>query len=66
MNRQKMATLNNAPKEWRIISSKNVYDNYFINLYEDTLGLNGKEKIYVRGIRKDYSTVVPFISTTRY
>src|SRR5919112_2004894 len=62
-NRQKMATLNNAPKEWRIISSKNVYDNYFINLYEDTLGINGKEKIYVRGIRKDYSTVVPFISS---
>jgi ADP-ribose pyrophosphatase len=62
-NRQKMASLNNAPKEWRIISSKNVYDNYFINLYEDTLGINGKEKIYVRGIRKDYSTVVPFISS---
>jgi ADP-ribose pyrophosphatase len=62
-DRQKMATLNNAPKEWRIISSKNVYANYFINLYEDTLGINGKEKIYVRGIRKDYSTVVPFISS---
>jgi hypothetical protein len=61
-NRQKMGTLNNAPKEWRIISSKNVYANYFINLYEDTLGIDGKEKIYVRGIRKDYSTVVPFIS----
>jgi ADP-ribose pyrophosphatase len=58
-----MTALNNAPKEWRIISSKNVYANYFINLYEDTLGVNGKEKIYVRGIRKDYSTVVPFISS---
>ena len=61
-NAQKMTTLNNAPKEWKIISSKNVYSNYFINLYEDTLGINGKEKIYVRGVRKDYSTVVPFIS----
>jgi ADP-ribose pyrophosphatase YjhB (NUDIX family) len=62
-NAQKMTTLNNAPKEWKVISSKNVYSNYFINLYEDTLDVNGKEKIYVRGVRKDYSTVVPFISS---
>ena len=58
-----MTALNNAPKGWKIISSKSVYSDYFINLYEDTLDVNGKEKIYIRGIRKDYSTVVPFISS---
>ncbi len=58
-----MTELNNAPKGWKIISSKSVYSDYFINLYEDTLDVNGKEKIYIRGIRKDYSTVVPFISS---
>jgi ADP-ribose pyrophosphatase len=58
-----MTALNNAPKGWKIISSKSVYSDYFINLYEDTLDVNGKEKIYIRGVRKDYSTVVPFISS---
>jgi ADP-ribose pyrophosphatase len=58
-----MTKLNNAPKGWKIISSKSVYSDYFINLYEDTLDVNGKEKIYIRGVRKDYSTVVPFISS---
>lgn len=54
--------LNNAPKGWKLISTKKVYSEYLINLYEDTLDLNGKEKIYIRGSRKDYSTIVPFIS----
>jgi ADP-ribose pyrophosphatase len=39
-----------------------MYSNELIELYEDTLYLEGQEKIYVRGIRKDYSTIVPFIS----
>jgi ADP-ribose pyrophosphatase len=54
--------LNNAPDEWNIVSTKEVYSNYFINLFEDTLDVQGQEKIYVRGTRKDYSTIVPFIS----
>jgi len=54
--------LENAPKGWKVNSTKNVYSNYLLELYEDTLDLNGKEKIYLRGIRKHYSTVVPFIS----
>lgn len=55
-------SLNNAPKGWNLISTKKVYSNHLINLYEDTLDLNGNKKIYIRGIRKDYSTIVPFIS----
>ena len=54
--------LENAPKGWKVNSTKNVYSNYLLKLYEDTLDLNGKEKIYLRGVRKDYSTVVPFVS----
>ncbi len=54
--------LNNAPKEWKLISTKKVYSSFFIDLYEDTLDIDGKNKIYIRGIRKDYSTIVPFIS----
>ena len=57
-----MFKLNNAPKEWKIISSKKVYSNEYLYLYEDKFDLNGIEKIYVRGIRKDYSTIVPFVS----
>ena len=54
--------LENAPKGWKVNSTKNVYSNYLLKLYEDILDLNGKEKIYLRGVRKDYSTVVPFVS----
>jgi ADP-ribose pyrophosphatase len=57
-----MFKLNNAPKEWKIISSKKAYSNEFLYVYEDKFDLNGIEKIYIRGIRKDYSTIVPFIS----
>jgi ADP-ribose pyrophosphatase len=58
---QKMQ-LDNAPKGWKVNSTKKVYSSYLLELYEDLLDLNGKEKIYLRGVRKDYSTVVPFIS----
>jgi ADP-ribose pyrophosphatase len=54
--------LKNAPTGWKVDTSKRMYSNELIELYEDTLDLEGQEKIYVRGIRKDYSTIVPFIS----
>jgi hypothetical protein len=54
--------LENAPKGWKVNSTKKVYSNYLLELYEDVLDLNGKEKTYLRGVRKDYSTVVPFVS----
>jgi ADP-ribose pyrophosphatase len=52
----------NGPSGWRLESSKEVYSNSYLKLYEDKLNLNGKEKIYVRGRRRDYSTIVPFVS----
>ena len=57
-----MFKLNNAPKEWKIISSKKVYSNEYLHVYEDKFDLNGIDKIYIRGITKDYSTIVPFVS----
>ena len=54
--------LKNAPTGWKVDSIKKIYSTELIELYEDTLDLQGKEKIYIRGIRKDYSTIVPFIS----
>lgn len=57
----------NAPKGWKVNSTKNVYINDLIELYEDTLelGVGKKKKVYVRGVRRDYSTIVPFISSTQ-
>lgn len=56
----------NAPKGWRVISTKNVYTNDLIELYEDTLELGARgKKVYIRGIRRNYSTIVPFISTNQ-
>lgn len=57
----------NGPKEWRLESSRKVYDDSkYMTLYEDTLDLGGRDnnnkKIYLRGIRRNYSTIVPFIS----
>jgi ADP-ribose pyrophosphatase len=52
----------NAPPGWTIKSSKHIYSNDLIKLFEDTLDLDGEEKIYTRAIRRDYSTIVPFIS----
>ena len=57
-----MFKLNNAPKEWKLISSKKVYSNEYLHVYEDKFDLNGIEKIYIRGNRKDFSTIVPFVS----
>jgi len=54
--------LKNAPNGWRIESSKEVYSNKYMTLYEDKLDLSGKEKIYLRGKRLNYSTIVPFLS----
>ncbi len=54
--------LRNAPDGWKIDSMKKVYASDLLELYEDNLDINGKEKIYIRGIRKDYSTIVPFVS----
>jgi ADP-ribose pyrophosphatase len=56
----------NAPKGWRVDSTKNVYVNDLIQLYEDTLELGARgKKVYIRGIRRNYSSIVPFISRTQ-
>ena len=52
----------NAPPGWRLESSKEVYSSSYMTLYEDNLDLDGREKIYLRGRRRDYSTIVPFVS----
>ena len=52
----------NGPPGWKIKSSKKVYSHHLITLFEDTLDLDGEDRIYIRAIRRDYSTVVPFIS----
>src|SRR5919108_6301449 len=52
----------NAPPGWTIKSVKHIYFNDLIKLFEDTLDLDGEEKIYTRAIRRNYSTIVPFIS----
>lgn len=54
--------MKNAPNGWKVNSVKKIYSNEFIELYEDTLDLDGIKKVYTRGVRKDYSTIVPFIS----
>jgi ADP-ribose pyrophosphatase len=55
--------LKNSPNNsWKILNSKKVYSNKYIQLYEDLLNINGTNKVYIRGKRKNYSTVVPFLS----
>jgi ADP-ribose pyrophosphatase len=54
--------LKNGPRGWNIRSIKQAYSNGLIKLFEDTLDLDGEEKIYTRAIRRNYSTIVPFIS----
>ena len=54
--------LNNATKDLKLVSTTKIFSDYYIHLYEDILNIGGKEKTYVRGIRKDYSTIVPFVS----
>jgi ADP-ribose pyrophosphatase len=50
---------------WKTVETKNIYSNKYIELYEDVMEINGKKKTYTRGIRRDYSTVVPFISSDK-
>lgn len=50
----------NAPVGWKVKSSKKVYDNYYLRVYEDVLDLAGKAKLYIRARRPDYCTIVPF------
>jgi ADP-ribose pyrophosphatase len=57
-----MMSGSNLPKGWKINSTKHVHSNNFIQVYEDVMDIQGTEKIYTRIIRKNYSTVVPFIS----
>lgn len=54
--------MKNAPAGWKLKSTKKAYENYFLTVYEDTLDLNGVDRLYVRGIRRDYATIVPFVS----
>ena len=58
--------LENAPNGWKILESeRNVYSNEYLKLYEDLLDINGIKKIYIRGKRKNYSTIVPFLSVDK-
>ena len=57
-----MTSGTNLPNGWKINSTKHIHSNNFIQVYEDVINIQGKEKIYTRIIRKNYSTVVPFIS----
>jgi ADP-ribose pyrophosphatase len=50
----------NAPAGWKVKSSRKVYDNFYLKVYEDVLDLDGKEKLYIRARRLNYCTVVPF------
>ena len=52
--------MKNAPAGWKVKSSKKVYDNFYLKVYEDVLDLAGKGKLYIRARRPDYSTIVPF------
>lgn len=56
-------TFKNAPSGWKVVSTKKVYSNPYLAVYEDSLDLAGRSKTYVRAVRKDYSTVVPFVSS---
>ena len=52
--------MKNAPEGWRLESSRQVYDNYYLKVFEDKLDLDGTDKLFIRGIRRDYCTIVPF------
>lgn len=52
--------MKNAPSGWKVKSSKKVYDNFYLKVWEDVLDLAGKEKLYIRARRPDYCTIVPF------
>ncbi len=50
------------PDGWKIESTRHIHSNRFIELYEDVINIKGRQKVYTRARRKDYSTIVPFIS----
>ncbi len=52
--------MKNAPEGWKLESSKQVYDSYYLKVFEDRLDLAGAAKLYIRAVRRDYSTIVPF------
>ena len=52
----------NLTSRWNLESSRKIYSNKYIELYEDVLNINSKKKIYTRAKRKNYSTIVPFVS----
>jgi ADP-ribose pyrophosphatase len=52
----------NAPAGWRIKSTKQAYSNDLLKVFEDTLDLGREDRIYIRAIRRNYSTIVPFTS----
>jgi len=57
--------LENAPPGWTLKSTKQVYENYYLTVYEDMLNLAGTPKKYIRAERQNYSTIVPFTSDGR-
>ena len=52
----------NAPSGWTIKSTTQKYSNDLLKVFEDTLDLDGEDKIYIRAIRRNYSSIVPFVS----
>lgn len=50
------------PEGWKIDSIKHIHSNDFIQLYEDIIYIRGRKKVFTRIKRKNYSTIVPFIS----
>jgi ADP-ribose pyrophosphatase len=57
-----MSKIMNLPCGWTFESSRKIYSNKYIELYEDVLDIKNTKKIYTRARRKDYSTIVPFVS----
>lgn len=55
--------LKQGPKGWEIISHKKVYSNKYLEIFEDQLSIDGVKKLYIQGNRKNYSTIVPFITS---
>ncbi|TLX68691.1 MAG: NUDIX hydrolase [Thaumarchaeota archaeon] len=52
----------NLPSGWKFESTRKIYSNNYIELYEDIIDIKSRKKIYTRAKRKNYSTIVPFIS----
>jgi ADP-ribose pyrophosphatase len=50
------------PEGWKIDSIKHIHSNDYIQLYEDIINIRGRKKVYTRIKRKNYSTIVSFIS----